>query len=71
LVTDVIRICRIKVSIEPGWRRIEEIYRRKFIANYMGGSTEIMDSQQIKFLARASAQLTDTATNLALIYLSQ
>jgi hypothetical protein len=35
------------------------------------GSTEIMDLHQIKFLARASAQLTNTATNLALIYLSQ
>jgi hypothetical protein len=36
LVTHVIRICRIKVSIEPGWRRVDEIYRRKFISNYMG-----------------------------------
>jgi hypothetical protein len=60
-----------KVSIEPGWRRVEEIYRRKFIANYMGGSTEIMDLQQIKFLARALAHLVNTATNHALIYLSQ
>jgi hypothetical protein len=26
----------MKVNINPGWRRVEEIYRRKFIANYMG-----------------------------------
>ena len=34
-------------------------------------STEIMDLQQIKFLERASVQLINTATNRALIYLSQ
>jgi hypothetical protein len=35
------------------------------------GSTEIMDLQQIKFIARVLAQLNKTATNRALIYLSK
>ena len=36
-----------------------------------GGSTEIVDLQQITFFARALAQLVNTANNRALIYLSQ
>jgi hypothetical protein len=37
LGTHVIRICGIKVNIDTGWGRVEEIYRRKFIANYKWG----------------------------------
>jgi hypothetical protein len=56
LATHVIRICGIKVNIDPGLGRVEEIYRRT-LQIISGGRTEIMDLQQIKFLARASALL--------------